>query len=201
MMMPLAAHAALRAINHVLASAAWARERLAPHAGRSAELRADPFRLRFAVSADGTLVDSHDEEPPAVTLTLPLATLPQFLGGDADKAMSNVRIDGSADFADALGFVFRNLRWDVEEDLSRLVGDVVAHRLVSGIRSLHEAQLRGLHSLTGNVVEYLAEEQALLVTRTMLQQQEDALRTLRDDIARLGQRLDRLHVTARSRAR
>lgn len=200
MMMPLATHAVLGALNHVLASASWARQRLAPHAGRSAELRADPWRLRFTVTGDGMLVDDSGAEPPAVTLSLPLAALPQFLGGEADKAMSTVRIEGSADFADALGFVFRNLRWDVEEDLSRVLGDVLAHRLVGAARALRDAQLRALQALTGNVTEYLAEEQALLVTRALLLQHEDELRTLRDDIARLGQRLERLSVSAPSRA-
>lgn len=191
-MFPFAARAILAAINHVLQSSAWARERLAPHAGRTAELLADPLRLRFTVSPQGTLTESAADEPPAVTLTVPASALPQFLTGDADRAMSRLRIDGSADFADALGFVFRNLRWDLEEDLSRVLGDVLAHRVASGASALRDAQVRAFRSATGSVAEYLAEEQGLLATQAALSQHEDSLRTLRDDLARLDKRLDRL---------
>lgn len=182
----------LGALNHVLQSAPWARERLAPHAGRVAQLSADPVRFRFSITAQGTLEPSAGDAPPAVTLALPLGALPHFVAGAPEKAMSAVRIEGSADLADALGFVFRHLRWDVEEDLSRVLGDVVAHRVVAGARSLAVAQARGLRSLSENVAEYLGEEQRLVVTQLDVHAHERELLTLRDDIARLDKRLDRL---------
>lgn len=189
----------LGAVNHVLKSAPWARERLAPHAGRVAQVSADPLVFRFSIAADGTLVASKSEGPAAVTLTLPLSALPHFIAGSADKAMSAVRIEGSADLADALGFVFRHLSWDVEEDLSRVVGDMLAHRVVAGARALGASQARGFRALSGNVAEYLSEEQKLLVAHAEATRHEQDLLALRDAIARLGKRLDRLGAAAASR--
>ncbi|NMG42551.1 hypothetical protein GPA22_02225 [Aromatoleum toluvorans] len=188
---------ALAAINHLLARADWARERLAPHAGRRARLRAEPAELLFAIDADGYLIDAEAGVEPAVTLSMPLSALPALVGGDANKAMNAVRIEGNAELADTLGFVFRNLRWDAEEDLSRVFGDIVAHRMVEGAGTLRRMHERAWAGLTGNLAEYLAEEQQTLVTRGALASLGDELRSLRDDLARLDKRVGRLPTAAR----
>ncbi|NMG74583.1 ubiquinone biosynthesis accessory factor UbiJ [Aromatoleum diolicum] len=195
--MALSTRGFLAAINHLLAPATWARERLTPHAGRSARLRAEPLECVFTIAPDGFLVEADAETEAAVTLSIPLSAVPHFLGGDHNKAMNAVRIEGNADFADALGFVFRNLHWDAEEDLSRVCGDIVAHRLVMAAHGLKDAQQRAWNALTGNLAEYLTEEQQTLVTRTSLEAHADRLRQVRDDIARLGKRLDRLSAPVR----
>lgn len=195
--MALTTRSFIAAINHLLEPAAWARERLAPHAGRCAHLRVEPVEILFGVTPDGFLIESAPVAAPAVTLSIPLSALPHFAGGDHNKAMNAVRIEGNADFADALGFVFRNLHWDAEEDLSRIFGDIVAHRLVAGAQTLKEAHQRAWSALTGNLVEYLTEEQQSLITRPSLEAHADRLRQLRDDIARLGKRIDRLSAATR----
>jgi ubiquinone biosynthesis protein UbiJ len=41
-----------------------------------------------------------------------------------------VKIEGDVMLAAELGWLADNLRWDIEEDLSRLFGDVPAHAMV-----------------------------------------------------------------------
>lgn len=187
-------------VNHLLKDAGWARERLVVHPGRSVRLRADPFDVRFTITPDGTLIPAAPEAIPEVTLSVPLAETPRFLGGDMARAMNAVRIEGSADLADAIGFVFRNLRWDVEEDLSRVVGDIPAHRLISAAQGLHRAQMRAFDSFGANLSEYFAQEQGLLLTRHTLFGLADELRALRDDVARLEKRVSRVEGHARTRS-
>ncbi|AYH41877.1 SCP2 sterol-binding domain-containing protein [Azoarcus sp. DN11] len=187
----------LSAANHLLARADWARERLAPHAGQYALLRAEPAELLFAIDADGYLIDAGTDTPPAVTLSVPLAALPGLIGGDTNKAMKAVRIEGNAELADTLGFVFRHLRWDAEEDLSRIFGDIVAHRMVEGVGALRRMHERAWSGLTGNLAEYLVEEQQALVTRGTLASLGDELGRLRDDLARLDKRVGRLSTAGR----
>jgi ubiquinone biosynthesis accessory factor UbiJ len=191
--MSVATRGALAAINHLLSPANWARERLAPHAGRHALVRAEPFELLFAVGPGGYVADPEPDGVPSVTLSFPLAAVPKLLGdGGAEQLMSAVRIDGNAEFADALGFVFRNLRWDVEEDLSRLVGDILARRTVLGAQSFRAGASRAWQALGGNLAEYLTDEQPLLVPRDALSAHGDELSRLRDDLARLEKRAERL---------
>ncbi|MBS0512182.1 MAG: SCP2 sterol-binding domain-containing protein [Proteobacteria bacterium] len=183
----------LSATNHLLAQSGWARKRLAPHAGRTARLELQPLgSIDFSVSGDGHLAQWTSEEAPDVLLRVPVGQLPQALGEGMEAVMREVRIEGNAEFADALGFVFRHLRWDLEEDLSRVVGDIAAHRLVETGRQLTEQGRRALASAGGNVAEYLVEEQPLLVSRHALPGFAAEVAELRDAVARMDKRIARL---------
>jgi len=183
-------HAFIAALNHLLQAAAWARSRLAPFANRGARLVLGPVTLRFTVSDEGYATAS-DDTPPAVNISLPLEALPGLVGL-SDSASGGVRLEGDAEFAEALGFVLRNLRWDAEEDLSRLIGDIAAHRVGEGVRSAARTHSRAWQGLRDNLVEYLVEDGEVLVTRTQLALHVAELVTLRDDLARCEKRIERL---------
>ncbi|MGL1833522.1 ubiquinone biosynthesis accessory factor UbiJ [Rhodocyclaceae bacterium SMB388] len=183
-----------RVINHLLGRAPWARERLMPYAGSSLCCRISPIELVFHIEADGYLAAGRSEDaarPADVTITVPLAQLPGALVGDADKLMAAVNLQGNAELADSIGFVFRNLEWDAEEDLSRVLGDIPARRLAETARAMRRTHQRALSSLGGNLGEYFAEEQSMLVTHGALHVFTDDVRALRDDLARLEKRVER----------
>ncbi|MBR0567366.1 SCP2 sterol-binding domain-containing protein [Azoarcus sp. L1K30] len=182
----------LSATNHLLAQSGWARMRLQPHAGKRARLDIAPVSIAFSVSSDGHLASCSSDEEPDVCLQLPLSETSRALTGGIEALMSKVRISGNAEFADALGFVFRHLRWDLEEDLSHMIGDIAAHRVVNTGIALGAAQKRLATNLSGNLVEYLTEEVPMLTTRAMLPRFDEDIRALRDAVARLEKRVDRL---------
>lgn len=47
-----------------------------------------------------------------------------------------LRIEGDVQFAAEVGWLVDSVRWDAEEDLSRIVGDVAAHRMGEAARAL-----------------------------------------------------------------
>jgi ubiquinone biosynthesis protein UbiJ len=150
-----------------------------------------PFDVAFLIASDGLLSAPDPDAQPDVTLSLPpLSPLLVLQGFDA--LMRSVRLTGTVDFAEALGFVVRNLRWDAEEDLSRIVGDIVAHRLVGGARQFAGWQKQAAENLGENLAEYFTEEQPLIVRREEVAAFSGAVSTLRDDLARLEKRLARL---------
>ena len=183
----------LSATNHLLSQSGWARTRLQAHAGRTARLAVSPVaEIDFSVANDGQLAEWSGEEAPEVSLRLAVADLPRLLVDGLETAMRHVRIENNAEFAEALGFVFRHLRWDAEEDLSRLFGDIAAHRLVEGGRKVVDEGRRSLERASGNVAEYLTEESTLLVPRKALPAFAEEVVALRDAVARLDKRVARL---------
>lgn len=183
----------LSATNHLLAQASWARARLQAHAGRTARLALVPLAtIDFSVSADGHVAEWAGEDAPEVTLRLAVVDLPRLLVDGLESAMRQVRIEGNADFAEALGFVFRHLRWDAEEDLARVFGDIAAHRLVDTAQWLAGEGRRSAERAGGNLVEYLTEEAPLLVPRAALPGFAQEVAALRDAVGRLDKRLERL---------
>jgi len=184
--------AALAALNHLLLGASWARTRLAPFAGRAARLSFPPFRLNFRIAADGTLTGPEPgRDDFDVEIALPVEA--PFLAMRGPEAVAKAtQISGSAEFADALGFVLRNLRWDFEEDLSRAVGDVAAHRIAGQLRAFGAWQAQARQNLAENFAEYLTEEQPALVNKRELGPFSDAVTRLADDLAQLESRVQGL---------
>ncbi len=179
----------LLTVNRLLAAAPWARARLAPFAGRRARLLLGPLPVEFRIAADGTC-ESLGSEAPAVEIVLPAdAPLVLLQGQGRGALMQKVHISGAADFAEALGFVLRNLEWDVEEDLSHLVGDIAARRLLTTATGIAAAQAETLRRLADNFAEYLRYEQPVGVLPADADSFKAENRTLAERTASLEKRL------------
>lgn len=182
----------LAALNYLLESEPWARARLAPFAGETLELRAPPLpALRFAVAADGRL----DAAAAGAAASLVITLGPEVLAAAArggEHLLRAIDVDGNAGFAAEVMFLIRHLRWDVEEELSRVVGDAAAHRLVGMAREVAAWHADAARRLAEGFVEYAAEEKQLLVTRGELDGIAAAHARLRDGLERLAKRVEGL---------
>src|SRR5258707_15238623 len=153
---------ALAALNHFLQQQPWATERLRAFAGRCVEFLFPPFPdLRLAITDKGLLDRAPAEAASALVVKLTPGALPFLLARD-ETARKQVEIEGSADLASAVDALFRHLRWDFEEDLSKLFGDIVAHRLAAGGRTFAAWQREAVLRPAENPAEYWTEEQPLL---------------------------------------
>ncbi|WP_394779588.1 SCP2 domain-containing protein, partial [Undibacterium sp.] len=112
-------------INHLLAPEAWARDKLRAHAGKIARIDVELFAIRLKVSADGMVEAAAEEETPNVTISIKPGDLP-LIAQNRERAFSYVKVDGDADFANTISQLSESLRWEAEEDLSKLFGDVAA---------------------------------------------------------------------------
>lgn len=181
--------AVLGALNHLLGQAGWARRQLSGFAGRRARFEMPPWRLAFQVTADG-LLEATADEAVDVTVVLPADTPLVALRG-MDRAMSGAHVTGNAEFATALSFVLKNLRWDAEEDLSKLVGDIAAHRIVGVSSRLTSWQKQAARNFAENVAEYLGEESGLMTPAR-------DLAALRQELTEFTRHLDQLEARARA---
>ena len=177
-------------LNRLLAAEPWARERLAPFAGETVELRAPPFpALRLAIAAGGT-VQAGDSEPGLVMTLKP--EFPAALARGEEHAMRAVAVEGNAKLAAEVLVLARHLRWDAEEALSRFVGDIAAKRIADAGRALAAWPIDAARRLTGALADYATDERQILVRRAQLEGLGESLARLRDGIARLEKRIERL---------
>ena len=190
---------ALAALNHLLQQQPWAAERLRAFAGQGVEFRCPPFPdLRLAITDKGLLDRAPAEAASALVVKLTPGALPFLLARD-ETARKQVEIEGSADLASAVDALFRHLSWDFEEDLSRVFGDIVAHRLASGGKTLAAWQRDAALRLVESLAEYWTEEQPLLARPADVETFCRDVDTLRDDVARIEKRIERLSASGKSR--
>lgn len=187
----LPSNAFARLLGHLLARNAWACERLAPFAGRRAHLALGAVAVDFVIGEAGQIGACADTADADVRLELPAGALAQLPDGP-DALFRQARISGDAHFAETLGFVLRNLEWDAEEDLSRIVGDPLAHRLHQGATQFAGWGRQATQNLVENLREYAVEEARIVPPRTDLEAFGRDVAALRDDLARLGKRIERI---------
>lgn len=186
--------AVLPALNHLLAAAPWARAKLAPFAGRRARLVLAPLALEFRIAPDGSF-ESLGAGEPDVEIVLPAGAALALPAG-RESLLRQARISGAADFAETLGVVLRQLEWDAEEDLSRVVGDIAAHRIVRAAGAFAAAGAEAGRRLAENIAEYLRYEQPAGVARAEMDAFSADIDTLRRNTEALEQRLAALEKSS-----
>ena len=179
------------AVNHLLAQAPWARKELQRHAGKVACIDAGTVALRLRVTADGMFEAAPADEPARVTIRVKLSDLP-LIAQNRERAFSYVRIEGDADFANAISSLGTSLRWEAESDLEKVVGPVAAVRMVSGAKAAFEAVKTGHQKLAENVAEFLLDEKQVLIRPQAVEQFSADVVRLRDDVERAAKRLAKL---------
>ncbi len=177
------------ALNRLLEAEPWARERLSPFAGETVELRAAPLpALRFAIDEAGRLAPGSE---PSLTISVRPDSLPALLRGE-EHFMRTVEIAGNARLAQEVLHLLRHLRWDFEEDLSKVFGDAAAHAMAGAVRSIAAWQADAARRLGEGFMEYALEESRLLAPRAQFTAFGGEVARLRDELERLEKRIERL---------
>jgi len=180
--------------NHVLASEDWAVGRLARFAGQNVSIRFGKVSLTATIGADGLLdadLLTDPQLPASVTLTLPDDAPVRWLT-DRASLLASAQIAGPAELAETLSFVIRHLRWDIESDLSLLLGDIVGRRAAQLVGALGQWQVSAVQRGLTGLGEYLSEESGLLTARREVERFCLSVDALADDCRRLEGRLQRV---------
>ncbi|SFU63537.1 ubiquinone biosynthesis protein UbiJ [Polaromonas sp. YR568] len=125
-------------LNHVLMQEKQAQDRLLRQKGRVVNLQWGLFSIALVVTPAGLVDRASPSAKPDLSLAVatesPLVALQSVLAGKPPP----VKIEGDVQLAAELGWLAENLRWDAEEDLSRLIGDAPAHAVADVGRKLFE---------------------------------------------------------------
>ncbi|NQW94084.1 MAG: hypothetical protein HQ446_08630 [Polaromonas sp.] len=126
-------------LNHVLMQEKEAKDRLVRKKGSVLHIRWGLFALDLLITPAGLLDKASSAAKPdlliAVTVDSPMTLLQSVMAGKPPP----VKIEGDVQLAAELGWLAENLRWDFEEDLSRLVGDIPAHAMADAAKRLGQA--------------------------------------------------------------
>lgn len=182
-------------INHLLAQEPWARQQLAVHAGKLACIDTGAVALRLRVDSAGMLEAAPADVVANVTIRVKLSDVPLILQ-NRERAFSYVKIEGDAEFANAISQLSKGLRWEAEHDLEKVVGPMLATRLVAGAKDAAAFVRTGQQKLAENVAEYFLDEQPMLIRPSTLQEYSAGVTRVRDDVERLAKRLARLEKAA-----
>lgn len=195
----------LPALNHLLATDPQAQGKLRPHAGKSLVFSALGVDLPWDIAPEG-LLRTPEHTPPSADdadlhITLDLDAVRDAVAKRAPLSLSGARVRGDAELAQTLSWLMAHVRWDAEDDLAQLVGDIPAHRLVHTGQAAVAQGRQAWERSQDRARDWFAASARGLVSRGELTQQQDAVRELRDRAARLEKRIAllRTHIGADKR--
>lgn len=185
------------AVNKYLQCDENSERRLAKMAGKSVTIELMPLQIMFVCSfhEEGVTVKvNEDADSAAVIKGTPL----QLLGVLIDKNhrhqffAEDVKIEGDAEFAQQVIYLFDHVEIDWEEQTASIIGDVPAYQL-----SKLAGEIRGWlgnngKAFTQDINDYLHEEAAWFPAKEELQEFFADIDTLRMDTDRLEARLTML---------
>ena len=126
-------------LNHILIQEKEATSRLARQKGQVVLMQWSHFAMKMVSTPAGLLDLAEPAALPDLTLVVtqesPLAIAQAVLRGDKP----GVRIEGDVQLAAEVNWLVDHIRWDIEEDVSRILGDVPAHMLGRAVRAIGAA--------------------------------------------------------------
>ena len=146
-------------LNHVISAEPQAMERLRAHAARTLRIELEdwpsllpaPSPIVFRITAPGLVewVESPGDVAPdlrvAIDAANPALAFAKFIVGERPQ----LRVEGDAAFATEVNWLIENLRWEVQDDLARLVGDAPAREIARFGNAVAKAIREAAKSLDG----------------------------------------------------
>ncbi|NOQ65352.1 MAG: sterol-binding protein [Methyloprofundus sp.] len=173
---------------------------LQPLAGKIIAVTILPFNetLYLCPTTQGMQIMDVCADAADTTLTGTLAAL-GLMGISSTPARSffsgEVTITGDLSVGHEFQKLFEKLDIELEEQVSHLTGDVIAHKLGSFLRLAGQWGKENVDSLQLNVSEFLQDETKDLPPAAEINQQADAVDQLKEDFDRLAARVKRLQKT------
>jgi ubiquinone biosynthesis protein UbiJ len=138
-----------------------------------------------------------DGQPPDADISGSLLNLAALAGSHPEEVIQrgDVTIRGDAEIAQKFRELAMLLKPDVEEELSKLIGDTPAHQALRLVRLATGVGRRAAQTGVRNVAEYLAHERGDLVPRAEAEDFYRGVERLREDLDRLEAREKLLEST------
>lgn len=175
--------------NRSLESEAWAREKLAAHAGKTVRFNAGLARVVVAIDAEGRLAES--DGPASLALTIDPLRLPALLA-EPSRWAELVAAEGDPPLAATLAELAPTLPWFVERLFARALGPIAGQQLADAGRRLLTLPEYASERFADSVARYVASEARLAVRAADVQRFAAEVAELAIRVDALAKRIDAL---------
>ena len=169
-------------INHLLNQNDWMQTKLKPYLGMVIELEIDTLSLKFTVNNEGQLIVNDTENPPDAHIQMTIKSLIQLI---TQKKKNGITVKGNLDLANDFSKVIEDLEWDMEEDLSRFIGDIPATEITKIGKKILSGTKNNVKNLAENFIEYWQEENKILSKNDDLEIFNNSVDRLEEDVDRV----------------
>lgn len=180
-----------RLLQHLISQNSWANAILQPFAAKSVRFNIGPISSSLVILENGGLAIAGETNIADATVTIPASLLLRLMAKD-DTAKMQISIEGDTHLATELAKVLANMRWDYEDDLSKLVGDIPANKIGAFTQKTTKSVKETSANLAEMLSEYWQEEKPMIAKKRHVEEFNSQVDTLSADVARFEKKLTKL---------
>lgn len=180
-----------RFLQHLTSQNQWSKSYLVPFASKVVQLNFVLIKANIQILEDGSLAIGGEASVPEATIHLPPSLAMRIMTGD-EAAKMQIKVEGDTHFATEFSKVLQHMRWDVEEDLSRLTGDIAANKIGTSTKKILTTAKQQTINAAEMLSEYWQEEKNILAKKRHVETFIAEVDTLVSDVARFEKRLEKL---------
>ncbi len=180
-----------RFLQHLCAQNTWAKPYLVGHAGKTVCMDFSILKANLQILKDGSLGMAGETAAPEATVYAPPSLMLRMFAKDG-AAKQEIRIEGDAHLAADFAKVLQHMRWDIADDMSKLIGDIPAQKISNFSKESALEAKRQITNLAEMLAEYWQEEVPLLAKKNQVKAFNASVDALVSDTDRLEKRLEKL---------
>ncbi len=179
-------------LQHITNQNNWSRPYLTPFSGKIVQFDFVLLKANLLILEDGSLSLAGETAVADATVHIPPSLALRLLAKD-EAAKMFIKIDGDTHLATEFGKVLQNMRWDIEEDLSHVMGDIAAFKIGELSKKAFAEMKQQSINAAEMLSEFWQEEKPILAKKSHLEQFNVDVDTLKSDVARLEKRFAKLN--------
>jgi ubiquinone biosynthesis accessory factor UbiJ len=182
---------ATRFLQHICSQNKWSKPYLSPFAGKTIAFDFVLVKANIIILEDGSLAIGGETHAPEASIYAPPSLVLRMMAGD-EAAKMQFKVEGDTHLATEFSKVLQNMRWDIEEDLSQITGDIAAHKIGDASKKIVSTVKKQATDTAEMLSEYWQEEKNILAKKRHVEQFNAEVDALKSDAARFEKRLQKL---------
>ena len=177
-------------LQHITNQNNWSRPYLTPFSGKTVQFDFVLLKANLLILEDGSLSLGGDTAQADATVHIPPSLALCLLAKD-EAAKMFIKIDGDMHLATEFSKVLQNMRWDIEDDLSHVTGDIAAFKIGEFSKKAFTEMRQQSINAAEMLSEFWQEEKPILAKKRHVEQFNADVDTLKSDVARFEKRLQK----------
>ena len=173
-------------LDHLLSQNDWMQSKLVDHKNKIIIIKISDLKLILKVDENGLLHSLNEAEKFDCIIKL---TVNSFISQLINNNNSNISIEGDLELANQVAQVLKKIEWDIEEDLSKYIGDIPAIKTTKILKKVVTKGQKNIGHITGALLEYWQEENKILTKKRNVEIFNSEVDKIVEDTERLEARI------------
>ena len=176
-------------LDHLLSQNDWMQTKLIDHKDKVVVIEISGLELILKIDEKGLLHSLYESEEFDCVIKL---TVNDFINQLINKKNGNISIKGDLELANQVSQVLKKIEWDVEEDLSKYIGDIPATQATKVLKKIVTNSQKNISNITGALLEYWQEENKILTKKRHVEIFNSEVDKIVEDTERLEAKIKKI---------